>query len=56
MPPPTEESSRYPKKKPAAVLGAGESGSTASGSSTKRPRKITSSDEKLSEIARTRLR
>jgi hypothetical protein len=56
MPPPTEESSGHPKRKHAAVSRAGEFGSTASGSSAKRPRKITSSDEKLSDLARTRLR
>jgi hypothetical protein len=56
MPPPTEGSSWYPKRKHGPILGAGESGSTASGSSAKRPRKITSSDEKLSDLARTRLR
>jgi hypothetical protein len=56
MPPPTEESSGHPKRKHGPVSGAGESGSTASGSSAKRPRKITSSDEKLSDLARTRLR
>jgi hypothetical protein len=56
MLPPTEGSSRHPKKKHGVVLGTGESGSTASGSSAKRPRKITSSDEKLSDLARTRLR
>jgi hypothetical protein len=54
MPPPTEGSSGHPKRKHGAVSGAGESGSTASGSSTKPPRKITSSDEKLSDLARTR--
>jgi hypothetical protein len=53
MPPPTEGSSGHPKRKHGAVLGAGESGSTTSGSSAKRPRKITSSDEKLSDLART---
>jgi hypothetical protein len=56
MPPPTEGSSGHPKRKHAVVSGAGESGSTASGSSTKQPRKITSSDEKLSDLAQTRLR
>jgi hypothetical protein len=56
MPPPTEGSSGYPKRKHGAVSGAGEPGSTASGSSAKRPKKITSSDEKLSDLARTRLR
>jgi hypothetical protein len=56
MPPPTEGSSGHPNRKHGAVSGAGESGSTASGSSVKRPRKITSSDEKLSDLARTRLR
>jgi hypothetical protein len=56
MSPPTEGSSGHPKRKHGAVLGAGESGSTAFGSSAKRPRKITSSDEKLSDLARTRLR
>jgi hypothetical protein len=55
MPPPIEGSSGHPKRKHGAVSGAGESGSTASGSSTKRPRKITSSNEKLSNRARTRL-
>jgi hypothetical protein len=53
MPPPTEGSSGHPKRKHGAVSGAGEFGSTASRSSTKRPRKITSSDEKLSDLART---
>jgi hypothetical protein len=52
MPPPTEGSSGHPKRKHAAVLGVGESGSTASGSLVKRPRKITSSDEKLSDLGR----
>jgi hypothetical protein len=56
MPPPTEGSSGHPKKKHAAVSGAGESGSTAFGSLAKTPRKITSSDEKLSNLAQTRLR
>jgi hypothetical protein len=56
MPLPTERSSGHPKRKHGVVLGAGESGSTGSGSSAKRPRKITSSDEKLSDLARTRLR
>jgi hypothetical protein len=56
MPPPTKGSSGHPKRKHGAVSGAGESGSAASGSSAKRPRKITSSDEKLSDLARTRLR
>jgi hypothetical protein len=55
MPPPTEGSSGHPKRKHAVVSGAGEFGSTASGSSARRPRKITSSDEKLSDLARTRL-
>jgi hypothetical protein len=55
MPPPTEGSSGHPKRKHGAVSGAGESGSTTSGSSAKRPRKITSSDEKLSDLAQTRL-
>jgi hypothetical protein len=55
MPPPTEGSSGHPKRKHGAVSGAGESGSTASRLSVKRPRKITSSDEKLSNLARTRL-
>jgi hypothetical protein len=53
MLPPTEESSGHPKRKHGAVSGAGESGSTTFGSSAKRPRKITSSDEKLSDLART---
>jgi hypothetical protein len=53
MPPPTEGSLGHPKRKQGPISGAGESGSTASGSSTKRPRKITSSDEKLSDLART---
>jgi hypothetical protein len=35
MPPLTEGSSRHPKRKHGAILGAGESGSTASRSSTK---------------------
>jgi hypothetical protein len=52
MPPPTEGSSGHPKKKHGAISGAGESGSTTSGSSAKWPRKITSSDEKLSNLAR----
>jgi hypothetical protein len=56
MPPPTEGSSGHPKRKHGAVSGAGESGSTASGSSAKRPRKITSSNEKLSDLVRTQLR
>jgi hypothetical protein len=56
MPPPTEGSSGHLKRKHGAISGAGESGSTASGLSAKRPRKITSSDEKLSDLARTRLR
>jgi hypothetical protein len=56
MPPPTEGSSRHPKMKHGVVSGTGESGSTACGSSTKRSRKITSSDEKLSDLARTQLR
>jgi hypothetical protein len=56
MPPPTKGSSGHPKRKHAAVSGAGESGSTASGSSAKRLRKITSSDEKLSNLVRTQLR
>jgi hypothetical protein len=56
MPPPTEESSGHPKKKHGAVSGAGESGSTAFGSSTKRPRNIIPRDEKLSSLAQTRLR
>jgi hypothetical protein len=55
MPPPTEGSSGHPKMKHGVVSRVGESGSTASGSSTKWPRKITSSDEKLSNLARTRL-
>jgi hypothetical protein len=53
---PIEGSSGHPKRKHGAVSGAGEFGSTASGSSAKWPRKITSSDEKLSDLARTRLR
>jgi hypothetical protein len=56
MPLPTEGSSWHPKRKHGPVSGAGESRSTASGSSAKRPRKISSSDEKLSDLARTRLR
>jgi hypothetical protein len=56
MPPPTEGSSGHPKKKHGAVSGSGKSGSTTSGSSAKRPRKITSRDKKLSDLARTRLR
>jgi hypothetical protein len=56
MLPPTEGSLRHPKRKHGPVSGADESGSTASGSSTKRPRKIISSNEKLSDLARTRLR
>jgi hypothetical protein len=39
MPPPIEGSSGHPKRKHEAVSGSGESGSTASGSSAKRPRK-----------------
>jgi hypothetical protein len=50
---PIEGSSGHPKRKHGAVSGAGEFGSTASGSSAKWPRKITSSDEKLSDLART---
>jgi hypothetical protein len=53
MPPPTEGSSGHPKRKHGPVSGAGESGSTASGSLAKRPRKITSSDEKLSDLVQT---
>jgi hypothetical protein len=53
--PPTEGSLGYPEKKHGAVSGAGESGSTTSRLSAKRPRKITSSDEKLSDLTRTRL-
>jgi hypothetical protein len=53
MPPPTKGSSGHPKRKHGAISGVGESGSTASGLSAKRPRKITSSDEKLSDLART---
>jgi hypothetical protein len=56
MPPPTEGSSGHPKRKHGPISGAGESGSIASGSSAKWPRKITLSDEKLSNLARTRLR
>jgi hypothetical protein len=56
MPPPTEGSSGHPKMKHGAVSRASESGSTAFGSLAKRPRKITSSDEKLSDLAQTRLR
>jgi translation initiation factor 2 beta subunit (eIF-2beta)/eIF-5 len=56
MPPPIEGSSGHPKRKHGAVSGTGESGSTASQSSAKRPRKFTSSDEKLSDLARIRLR
>jgi hypothetical protein len=56
MLPPTKGSSGHPKRKHAAVSGVGESRSTTSGSSTKRPKKITSSDEKLSDLAQTRLR
>jgi hypothetical protein len=55
MPPPTEGSSRHPKRKHGTVSGTGESRSTTSRSLAKRPRKITSSDEKLSDLARTRL-
>jgi hypothetical protein len=51
----TEGSSGHPKRKHGAVSGAGEPRSTASGSSTKRPRKITSNDEKLSNLALSRL-
>jgi hypothetical protein len=51
MPPPTEGSSGHPKKKHGVVSGIGESRSTAIGSSTKRPRNITSRDEKLSSLA-----
>jgi hypothetical protein len=56
MPPPTEGSSGHPKRKHGTVSRASESKSTASRSSAKRPRKITSSDEKLSDLARTQLR
>jgi hypothetical protein len=56
MPPPTKGSLGHPKRKHAAVSGVGKSRSTTSRSSAKRPRKITSSDEKLSDLARTRLR
>jgi hypothetical protein len=49
-------SSGHPKRKHGAVSGAGEFASTAFGLSAKRPRKITSSNEKLSDLARTRLR
>jgi hypothetical protein len=56
MPPPIEGSSGHPKRKHGVVSGAGESRSIASGSSAKRPRKIISSHEKLSDLARTRLR
>jgi hypothetical protein len=56
MLPPTEGSSGHPKRKHGAVSGVGEFGSTASGSSSKRPRKITSNHEKLSDLARTLLR
>jgi hypothetical protein len=41
MPPPTEGSSGHPKRKHGPISGAGESGSTASGSSAKQPTKIT---------------
>ena len=51
MPPPIERSSGHLKKKHGAVSRANESGSIASGSSTKQPRKITSRNEKLSDIA-----
>jgi hypothetical protein len=54
--PPTEGSSGHPKKKYGAISGAGESGSTASRSSAKRPRNIIPRNEKLSSLARTRLR
>jgi hypothetical protein len=56
MPLPTEGSSGHPKRKHGAVSRVGESGSTASGSSAKRPRKITSRDEKLSDLTRAQLR
>jgi hypothetical protein len=56
MPPPTKGSSGHPKKKQGAVSGASESRSITSGSLAKRPRKITSSDEKLSNLVRTQLR
>jgi hypothetical protein len=56
MPPPTEGSSGHPKKKDGVVSGASESGSIASGSLAKRPRKITSRNEKLSDLAQTHLR
>jgi hypothetical protein len=56
MPPPTEGSSGHPKRKHGVVSGAGESGSTTSGLSAKRPRNITPRDEKLSSLVRTRLR
>jgi hypothetical protein len=55
MPPPTEGSSRHPKRKHGAISGAGECGSTASRLSTKQPRNIIPRDEKLSSLARTRL-
>jgi translation initiation factor 2 beta subunit (eIF-2beta)/eIF-5 len=55
MPPPTKGSSGHPKRKHGEVSGAGESRSTAFGSLAKQPRKITSSDEKLSDLAQTRL-
>jgi hypothetical protein len=56
MLPPTEGSSGHPKRKHGAVSGVGESRSTTSGLSAKQPRKITSSDEKPSDLAQTRLR
>jgi hypothetical protein len=53
---PTEGSSGHPKKKHGVVSGVGESRSIAFGSSAKRPRNIILRDEKLSDLARTRLR
>jgi hypothetical protein len=50
MPPPIEGSSGHPKRKHGTISEAGESRSTASGSSTKRPRNITPRDEKLSSL------
>lgn len=56
MPPPTEGSSGRPKRNHEEVSGAGESGSTASGSTAKRARKITPKEDRLSEAAIFRIR
>lgn len=55
MPPPTEGSFGYPKKKHGKASGGGESGSTASGLTAKRPRRITPSEKKLSKAAKFRI-